>query len=90
MFLETSRYYHVPQDSVSAPDGRTVTVVRLRRLPPTPGAPNVVREHDQLDVMAQRGYANATMFWHIADANSELQANELLAEPGRTIAVPES
>ena len=88
MFLESSRYYLVPTDSVAAPDGRLVTVVRLRRLPPASGTPTVTREHDQLDVIALRNYANATLFWHIADANSELQARDLLTEPGRAIDIP--
>jgi hypothetical protein len=29
------------------------------------------------------------MFWHIADANSELQARSLVEEANRTIVVPE-
>lgn len=90
MFLESSRYFNVARDTATARDGRTVTVVRLRRLPPTEGTPQVVRDHDQLDIIAQRRYANATLFWHIADANTELQARDLLAETGREINIPES
>jgi hypothetical protein len=29
------------------------------------------------------------MFWHLADANTELEANELVKETGRIIKVPE-
>jgi hypothetical protein len=88
MFLQSSRYSLVAKDNVTAPDGRSVTVVRLRRLPVTAGTPTVVREQDQLDRMALKRYANATLFWHIADANSELQARDLLDEAGKEINVP--
>lgn len=90
MFLESSRYALVAKDNVTASDGRAITVVRLRRLPAVSGVPTMIREHDQLDRMAQRRYASATLFWHIADANSELQAQDLLAQPGKEINVPES
>jgi hypothetical protein len=39
--------------------------------------------------MAERKYADATGFWHIADANTELEAAALTAEAGRRILVPE-
>jgi hypothetical protein len=90
MFLKSSRYALVGNDSVMAPDGRTVTIVRLRRLPATSGTSTVVREHNQLDLIAQRRFTSATLFWHIADANSELQARDLLAEVGKEINIPES
>ena len=52
------------------------------------GIHTTIKESDRLDIMAQRHYDNPTMFWHIADANSELQANDLVTESGRTIIVP--
>jgi hypothetical protein len=90
MFLPNSRYAGLP--SATAPDARgvPVTAVRLRRLPVVEGEPTIVREHDQLDVMAYRRYRDGTKFWHIADANTELEANALVREPGRTIGVPEA
>jgi len=39
--------------------------------------------------MASRLYKDATLFWHIADANTDLDARELVAETGRLILVPE-
>ena len=90
MFRDNSRYGRVNQDEVELPDGRTVTVVRLRRLPATPGSPVLVKGNDQLDIMAQRKYGDATWYWHIADANTELQANDLVKKTGRTIQVPET
>ena len=89
MFLENSRYAKVQQVEVETRDGRSVRAVKLRRLPPTQGAPSVVKDNDQLDVMALRTTGDPTRFWHIADANTELEAQDLLSETGRTIKVPQ-
>ncbi len=89
MFLDSSRYARVRTVEAKTADGRTVKAVALRRLPRTSGTPVVIKENDQLDIMAQRRYDNPTLFWHIADANTELQANDLVQDAGRTITVPE-
>jgi len=89
VFLENSRYFDVPQGRAAARDGDAVTVVRLRRLPIVEGRPHQVKAHDRLDILAQRRYGDPTHFWHIADANTELQARQLVDEPGRTIEIPE-
>jgi len=88
MFLDSSRYTRIATIEVKLADGRTVTAVKLRRLPPTQGEAHVVIGNDRLDIMAQRKFADGTQFWHIADANSELQANDLVATPGRVIREP--
>jgi len=89
MFLENSRYAQVVQSTVRTRSGREVTALRLRRLPRTPGAAYVVQGNDRLDIMAQRRYDDPARFWHIADANSELHAPELLRPVLRNIQVPE-
>lgn len=90
MFLDSSRYARVKQTLATTKDGREVKVVTLRRLPQPEGESTVVQGHDRLDVMAYRNYGDGTKFWHIADANTELKANDLVAEAGREIEVPES
>lgn len=70
-------------------EGQTVKALTLRRLPTISGEPTMVKENDRLDIMAQRRYNDPTMFWHIADANTELKANELVKETGRIIKVAE-
>ncbi len=89
MFLKNSRYYDV--DTVEAKDrsGRAVTAVKTRKLESPSAKPLTVTESDRLDVVAEKRYRDATRFWHIADANTELEANELVRVPGRTIEVPE-
>jgi hypothetical protein len=89
MFLDTSRYHRVRQETVPHRRRGPVTVVALRRLPSTPGTPATVKQQDRLDVMAQRRYDNPTMFWRIADANTELEARDLVATTGRVITLPE-
>ncbi len=89
MFLDSSRYNKQKVVEGVTKDGRTVKVVTLRRPPAVSGKPTVVMGNDRLDIMAQRQYNNPTMFWHIADANTELQANDLVKETGRIIKVPE-
>jgi hypothetical protein len=89
VFLKTSRYYKVQQTEIKTKDGRKHKVVKLRRLPPTPGEDTAIKDNNRLDITAQRLYNIPTSFWHIADANTELEANDLVSETGRIIKVPE-
>lgn len=88
MFLKSSRYHDVPSVKTIDGQGREVQALSLRRLPATGGEQTVVHDHDQLDVMSQRRSGDGTRFWHIADANSELEANNLVEVSGRVIDVP--
>lgn len=90
MFLKNSRYCNL--DTVTAKDrsGREVQAVTLRRLPATQGTAYSVTDKDQLDVMCEQYYDDPTRFWHIGDANTELEVNELVRETGRQIDVPEN
>ncbi|MCP4117241.1 MAG: hypothetical protein GY737_17965 [Desulfobacteraceae bacterium] len=90
MFSKSSRYYSQKVVDTVTKEGRTVKAVTLRRLPSVTGESTVVKGNDRLDIMAGRRYDNGAMFWHVADANTRLQANDLVKEPGRTIKVPES
>ena len=87
MFLGNSRYAKTPQIAATA-DGRAVTAVKLRGLPQVSGDPTPVEGQDRLDNMAFAAYQDATMYWHIADANTELEAAELTRVVGRIIDVP--
>lgn len=89
MFAESSRYFQLRTVDAKAADGRDVRAVVLRRLPYVAGRPAIVKGNDRLDVMAERAFKDAALFWHIADANTELDARELVAETGREILVPD-
>ena len=88
MFLANSRYANVQQALVALRGGSTATIVRLRRLPTVEGDPTLVVGNDRLDIIADRKYSDATKFWHVADANSELEASRLVETPNRVIEVP--
>jgi hypothetical protein len=88
MFLLNSRYADVKEATVALRGGGTATVVRVRRLAVVAGEPTVVVGNDRLDVMAERRYSDATKFWHVADANSELEAGRLVETAARVIEVP--
>lgn len=89
MFLKNSRYYNTPTVVTVDANNREVKALTLRRLPVTSGERTQVHDHDQLDVMSHRRNQDGTKFWHIADANSDLEANNLVAVSGRYINVPE-
>ncbi len=83
MFLSTSRYAKVKTVQSTARGGRQVSAVALRRLPPTAGDATQIGGTDRLDTIAFRQYNDATRFWYIADANTELDSRNLVkpAEP---------
>ena len=89
MFLENSRYYQQPIVNALNRNGHPVKALNLRRLPPVSGNPHIVKGNDRLDIIAQRQYNDPTRFWHIADANTELEANHLVRETTRVIIVPQ-
>jgi len=89
VFLESSRYYGQKITNSITADGRTVSAVKLRPLPETEGTQTLVKGNDRLDIMAECRYNDATWYWHIADANSELKANRLVSQAGRIIKAPE-
>jgi hypothetical protein len=90
MFLKNSRYSGLPTAAARDRSGRDIVAVKLRRLPRPGGEPRTVAGHDQLDVIADAQYRDPTRYWHIADANSELEANELIRTTGRIINVPKA
>lgn len=99
MFNEASRYAKQKTVEVKLENGRKANAITLRRLPPTTGAPTLLKANDRLDVIALRKYKNSSKFWHIADANTELEARDLIKdeppenplapEPQPSILVPE-
>ena len=89
MFLKNSRYYNTPTVVTHDVNNRETKALTLRRLATTSGERTQVHDHDQLDVMSHRRNQDGTRFWHIADANSDLEANNLVAVTGRYINVPE-
>jgi len=90
MFNKNSRYFGLETIVTEDRMGRSVSLAKLRRLPATQGTQFVISDGSKLDVMSERQYKSATRFWHIADANSELEANELVRVTGRKVNIPEN
>ncbi|HEY8973284.1 MAG TPA: hypothetical protein VIN75_03640 [Burkholderiaceae bacterium] len=88
MFLKNSRYAGLPLVTAKNRAGEDVAAVVLRPLPSSGGDAVTVRAHDQLDAMAEQRYGDVTRYWHVADANAELEAASLLRPAGRPIDVP--
>jgi hypothetical protein len=88
MFLPNSRYAKVATVTTRLATGEEVVALKLRKLTPVSGDPRTVSSGDRLDVIAQQSHADATRFWHIADANTALDSRTLLATAGDTVIVP--
>jgi hypothetical protein len=90
MFLPSSRYANVATVETTTSTGEEVTALKLRRLTPVAGDPQMVQASDRLDLFAQARTGDATQFWHIADANTALDGRSLVETPGDTVFVPRS
>lgn len=88
MFLPNSRYAQVATVSTRLSTGEQVLALKRRQLTPVVGLPQTVLDGDRLDIVAQQQYADATWFWHVADANSALDSRTLMAVAGDTLDVP--
>ena len=88
MIFKGSRYERIGTYQALAADGRTVTALNIRFKPPTPaGYRHTITAAERLDLLAFTFYRNAEKFWLIADANDEMDPDDLL-EPGRQLLIP--
>jgi hypothetical protein len=92
-FPTDSRYYRYPTQQYTVPDGTVITYL-ARRFVPQPGAPNfaTVAQHsvvdaDRLDLIAAKYLGDPLMYWLLCDANGAITPNDLLATPGRVLAI---
>jgi histidinol phosphatase-like enzyme len=92
MFTKSSRYYGIKFVETLTDDGRKVNAVSLRRILPMEGQLTNAKGNDRLDIIALDKYKDPTMFWYIADANTDLQANDLVKRTMKinTFKVPSS
>jgi hypothetical protein len=89
MFLPTSRYARVATVETKTSTGETVTAIKLRRLSAVIGQPQTVQAGDRLDLLAYGVTGSGARGWHIADANTALDARTLCEAPGDPLLVPE-
>ena len=88
MIFQGSRYQNTGSYQVTDSTGRQVTAVKIRFIPPTPaGYRHTFTADERLDLVAYKFYRNPEKFWLIADANTEMDPEDLL-EPGRQLLIP--
>lgn len=88
MLFKGSRYEKVKTYAVTGPGGQTTVALGIRFIPPTPaGFLHTFTGDERLDLLAFKFYRNPEKFWLIADANTEMDPEDLL-QPGRQLLVP--
>jgi hypothetical protein len=91
LFPPTSRYYGIPTATLVGPNGVFEIYLKRRFLPPIPSGPlqhHRVTQGERLDHIAFRSLGDSEQFWRIADVNTEMDASQLTAKPGRVIRIP--
>jgi nucleoid-associated protein YgaU len=88
MIFKGSRYQNVSTYQALDRFGRAVSALKIRFIPTTPAAyPHTVTGDQRMDLIAYKYYQNPEKFWLIADANSEMDPEDLLV-PGRQLLIP--
>jgi hypothetical protein len=88
MIFKGSRYENTGAYQTEDASGQAVTALKIRFIPPTPaGYYHTFTSDQRLDTIAYGFYRNAEKFWLIADANTEMDPEDLL-EPGKQILIP--
>jgi hypothetical protein len=92
-FPTDSRYHGFGVQQYIAPNGQVIPYL-TRRIVPQPGAPNyaiinqyVVKQGDRLDLIAAKFLGDPLMAWLICDANGAMKPQDLIATPGRVLAI---
>jgi len=88
MILKGSRYEKTAVLQRALADGMSVSYLAIRFIPDTPAIyRHTFKAHERLDILAYNFYRNPEKFWLIADANTEMDPEDLL-EPGRELLIP--
>jgi hypothetical protein len=90
-FPPTSRYARTPTAAMTGRDGREITYLRRRFVPPSDRFA-VVREYaveqgDRLDRLAAAHLGDAELFWRLCDANGVIRPDDLTDAVGRRIRI---
>jgi hypothetical protein len=90
-FPPTSRYYNTETATLETRDGRVITYLRRRFVPP-PESFSLLQEHvvvegDRLDNITARYLGDPEQFWRLCDANAAMRPDELTEEPGRRLRI---
>lgn len=91
LFPPNSRYRGVETATLQAPDGRTISYLRRRVIPP-PDRLATVRWHQVIrgerpDTIAAAELGDPLMAWQMCDANGVIWPHELTDRAGRAIRI---
>jgi len=97
MFDHMSRYYAIETATLLLPDGRMVSYVRRRFVPPGASLPLLaevgVAPGERIDAVSNRTLGDPLAFWRICDANDAMDPQEMLDEvandPNRRLRIPQ-
>lgn len=90
-FAPTSRYAGTETVVTVLPDGRVASILR-RRFLPQPERFALLQEHvvgqdERIDRLSAQYLGDPLAFWRIADANTVLQPEQLVAQMGRRVRI---
>jgi hypothetical protein len=94
-FPPNSRYHGLPTRTLTTADGRVVTYLTRRFVPPPERfaalAEHAVAQGDRLDNLAARYFGDPQQYWRLCDANSAMRPGDLTTTIGRRlrVALPE-
>lgn len=90
-FPPTSRYHDVEVAQLELADGRTVSYLRRRVVPPPEQhallREHVVRQGERLDQITATYLGDPEQFWRVADANGAIAPEELTRDAGRPLRI---
>lgn len=91
-FPPNSRYADSEQASYTSADGRVITYVALRLLPPpedfSPLALHRLVTAERVDLLAEQYYGDPEQYWRICDANRVSWPPDATATPDALIVIP--
>ncbi len=91
LYPPTSRYHAIPVKTMTRSDGKQSSYL-ARRFVPQPDQFTTLHEHyvsqgERIDNLAANYIGDPEQFWRIADANYELDPQQLTAEVGNLIRI---
>jgi hypothetical protein len=90
-FPVSSRYHGIDAATFETWDGKTITYLRRRFIPPPENYAllyeHTVTEGDRMDNLAARYLGDPEQFWRICDANAAMRPDELTETVGRKLRI---
>ena len=91
MFSITSRYYGIATVTFETADGKKISFVKRRFVPPSERfdllLEHVVTQDERLDNITAQYLGDPEQFWRVCDANGAIRPDELVETIGRRIRI---